>query len=89
MTWKAPSDDGGSPVTEYIVQKREALHVTWQTEDKTSETEFECKKLTEGVNYIFRIAAINKVGTGEFEELAKSVSPKSPYGKHLVDVNRI
>ncbi|KAK6109173.1 Immunoglobulin I-set domain family protein [Brugia pahangi] len=70
VEWDAPKDDGGSKIIGYVIQKKEIgrrtfHHVIQVTDDKTN-----CliEELDADTEYIFRIAAINKYGTGEFAE---------------------
>lgn len=83
LEWKPPSDDGGSPITGYIIEKREALRLTWSRADKTTDNDTTkvVKGLVEGDEFYFRVAAFNKKGTGEFLEMPHPVVIKSPYGK--------
>ncbi|XP_053391630.1 titin-like isoform X2 [Mercenaria mercenaria] len=63
--WGKPENDGGSSIIEYIVQWREANAEKW-TESTCSATECMIKSLKESTQYIFRVAAKNIIGTGEF-----------------------
>lgn len=81
LTWLAPSDNGGSDVTSYVVEKREALRMTWQPVGTTSDTTIAVPNLSEGVQYVFRVSAVNKVGTGAPEELSRAIAAKSPHCK--------
>ena len=40
-----------------------------------------CAYVQEGQAYLFRVAAENEVGVGEFVELPNAVTPKSQHGK--------
>lgn len=81
LTWLAPSDNGGSDVTSYVVEKREALRMTWQPVATTPDTTITVPNLSEGVQYVFRVSAVNKVGTGAPEELSRAIAAKSPHCK--------
>ena len=81
LTWEAPASDGGSPVTSYVIEKRDVSKSTWLsagTCDKRDLT-FTVRKLFEGTEYVFRVAAENKIGVGEFVS-TKPVTAKLPYG---------
>jgi len=73
--------DGGSPITGYVVEVREAKKKTWSKVDTTESLEFTVPKLVEGTEYVFRVAAQNAVGVGEFVELQKGVTPKGQFGE--------
>ena len=80
LTWSPPSDDGGSPVTRYHVERREANKRSWNSATTTSDLELKVTGLTEGQAYYFQIAAENEVGKGEYAETDKPITPKSQFG---------
>ena len=66
LGWKPPEDDGGSVLTEYLVERRETSKKAWQkvgTNDGKS-TNFEVPGLKKGSSYSFRITAKNEFGYG-------------------------
>ncbi len=68
VTWQAPSSNGGSEVTGYKVQWKEAAE-SWDTEADVSEatetgTTYTITDLTGGVEYAVRVIATNDVGDG-------------------------
>jgi hypothetical protein len=66
LKWAAPKDDGGAPVSHYIVEKQGPYGNTWE-EVLTTESPA-CKArvtgLQEGQTYKFRVRAVNKAGPG-------------------------
>lgn len=80
--WEEPEDDGGSPVTNYIIEKRDAKRTMWSQCEKidSSETSYTAKNLLEGNEYLFRVIAENAKGKGEPLEMEEPVQPRSPYG---------
>ena len=67
-SWQVPSSDGGSAITGYKVQWKEAAG-SWDTEADVSEetatgTTYTITGLTGGVEYAVRILATNEVGDG-------------------------
>ena len=80
MSWNEPADDGGSEVTDYIIEKREASKRSWSKVTSVEDEEICVKNLVEGTQYMFHVAAKNEVGVGEFVELGQSVTAKSPHG---------
>lgn len=80
LEWNNPKNDGGSPVTEFVVEKRDSYRRGY-TEVCTTKSKFaSIKNLTEGNEYIFRVSAKNSVGVGDGVELDEGVKPKSPHG---------
>lgn len=70
LTWTPPSDDGGAPISNYVVEYRVEGGFKWvrATEDQISRTAYTVKGLLENTIYEFRIAAENKAGQGPFSE---------------------
>jgi prepilin-type N-terminal cleavage/methylation domain-containing protein len=66
VAWSAPSDGGGSPVTDYVVQRRPAPDGAWTTVDDgvSASTETTVSGLSNGTASEFRVAAVNSVGRG-------------------------
>uniref|UniRef100_A0A3B5A6C4 Titin n=1 Tax=Stegastes partitus TaxID=144197 RepID=A0A3B5A6C4_9TELE len=63
VTWKAPTDDGGSQILGYIVERREATRNAWYTVDsRVTETQLVVKGLKEGTEYHFKVTAENSFG---------------------------
>lgn len=82
LKWQAPSTDGGSPITNYVVEKRDVRRKAWQSVDTTvKELKYTVTPLNEGSLYVFRVAAENAVGMGEFCELEDAVLAKDTFSK--------
>ena len=67
LSWKAPEDDGNTPITNYIIEGKAASEFTWSVlnrYEKCPTTHFQLKNLKEDVDYEFRVTAENKVGAG-------------------------
>ncbi|XP_074598807.1 projectin protein bent isoform X2 [Brevipalpus obovatus] len=73
LKWKVPKDDGGAPITGYIIEKKEKLG-SWEpcAEVSGSKPEGKVEGLTKGQVYQFRVRAVNKAGPGEASEPTKS-----------------
>ena len=74
-SWQAPSSNGGSDVTGYKVQWKEAAH-SWDTAADVSEatvtgTSLTITSLTGGVEYTVRVIASNAAGDGPASAEAK------------------
>eukprot|EP00064_Thunnus_orientalis_P001214 superscaffoldBa00000081_g1216 len=69
LHWNPPLNDGGAGISHYIIEKRETSRVTWTAvEPHVEAVSYKVTKLVPGKEYIFRIAAVNKFGVGEFLE---------------------
>uniref|UniRef100_A0A8C3XEU6 Titin n=1 Tax=Cyanoderma ruficeps TaxID=181631 RepID=A0A8C3XEU6_9PASS len=65
ISWRPPKDDGGSPIINYIVEKRQSKKETWGVVSSgTSHTKIKVPRLQKGCEYIFRVRAENKIGIG-------------------------
>ena len=81
ITWTAPADDGGSPVTGYVVEESiDGSAYTERDRPSATPTEVEFTGLTPGATYQYRIAAINAEGTSAFS------SPSDPLTMPTTDV---
>ena len=70
LRWSPPTYLGGCDINSYIIEKRALEGNEWWTTVNPSCARCNVKvlHLKKGVEYIFRIAAENKFGVGEFEE---------------------
>ena len=84
LKWTAPDDDGGSPITSYIVEKKEGNRKMWQHVGTVTGQEMVVTGLFEGNQYSFRVTAENTVGLSEPTELDNFVTAKSQIGKQLI-----
>jgi hypothetical protein len=82
VRWTAPSDSGGSVITDYIVQFSSDGGSSWTTfADGTSTTlQTNVTGLTNGQAYVFRVAAVSAVGTGNYSTNSASTTPVGPPG---------
>lgn len=85
ISWKAPKDDGGSMITNYIVEKREAKEgEQWHlVSSSVSGTTCRVPNLIESAGYYFRVSAQNQYGVSEPLEIPSVVIVKSPFGKSI------
>jgi hypothetical protein len=85
IRWDEPESDGGCDITGYVIEIRESSKRTWQragTVDAVDgKRQFEAVALIEGQQYVFRVAAANQCGVGEWAEMTQSVTAKSAHGK--------
>ncbi|KAM4728162.1 obscurin [Anableps anableps] len=75
LSWFTPLHDGGSPIMGYRVEMRLVDSALWLpcNSEPVCNTEFVVGNLVPGSGYRFRVAAINKAGTGEPVELPLTV----------------
>ncbi|XP_051820852.1 immunoglobulin superfamily member 22 [Antechinus flavipes] len=67
MKWKAPKDNGGRPVTQFIIERRAVGKKSWIKAGEVSGkvTNFSTNKVEEGKAYQFRIRAVNSEGVSD------------------------
>lgn len=83
LAWNAPRDDGGSPVTNYIVEMRPLDKEEWQKLSATvKQTTFKACKLVSMKEYVFRVSAENQYGIGTPIEHPPIVA-KYSFGRYL------
>ena len=83
LSWQPPSKDGGSPLTGYVVEQRDAKKTKWVkagSVDKDT-TIFVASKLLEDNEYVFRVTAVNAEGTSEPLESKDIAKPTKPICK--------
>lgn len=83
LGWIKPAYDGGSPITSYVVEKREGEEQEWTIVSSKGEvrtTEYVVSHLQPSVNYYFRVSAINCAGQGEPIEMTEPVQAKDILG---------
>ena len=74
--------DGGSPITNYIVEKKDLKSGEWKPCSKfVRGTTYEVLNLDEGHEYLFRVKAENEFGQSEPIETETSVLATHPYSK--------
>lgn len=79
LKWDKPEDDGGKPITGYVVEKLDKQTGRWVPVGRTNDTEMDVKGLQEGHEYDFRVKAVNDEGESEPLETDKSIIAKNPY----------
>lgn len=66
LQWLKPDYDGGSIISEYVVERRLVSEETWALGGTSKQCECEVKKLKEHSEMMFRVAARNEKGQGDF-----------------------
>jgi len=81
VNWKPPEDDGGSPITGYVIEKMDMTRGTWvQMHDLHGDYHKNQKiQTTKGKEYKFRVCAVNRMGKGPWLETDGTSLAKNPY----------
>uniref|UniRef100_A0A8C0QLT9 Titin n=1 Tax=Chelonoidis abingdonii TaxID=106734 RepID=A0A8C0QLT9_CHEAB len=76
LIWEPPLINGGSEITNYVIEKRDATKRAWSTvTTKCSHTTFKVTNLSEKTAFFFRVLAENEHGLGEPCETSEPVKP--------------
>jgi len=103
LSWQKPSDDGGSPLTGYIIEKKDVEKDYWSVCGKISGkmatvmklVDFDVNDLVENFCYVFRVMACNAIG--ESDPLVSYVPtvakfeldpPNQPYNINIIDYDK-
>ena len=81
LAWKPPDDDGGSPITNYIIEKMDTQRGEWSPVDTIlgTQTSYKVTKLSPQKEYNFRVRAVNNEGESPNLESEKPTLAKNPY----------
>ena len=93
IAWDAPTVDGGAPVNNYIIERREASMRAFKTvSSKCSKTSYKIDGLMEGMLYYFRVLPENIYGVGEACETPDVILvcevPLPPQKLEMIDVTK-
>ncbi|CAJ0587388.1 unnamed protein product, partial [Mesorhabditis spiculigera] len=83
VAWDPPESDGGAPVEEYIIERREKSEKDWNRvgtvphDAKEAKQTFTDERVVEGKEYYYRIKAVNKAGPGDPNDHGRSVKAKA------------
>uniref|UniRef100_A0A8C5FG90 Titin n=1 Tax=Gadus morhua TaxID=8049 RepID=A0A8C5FG90_GADMO len=97
LTWEAPSEDGGSPITGYIIEKHDKEGVRWTRCNRKMVTDLTYKitRLMERHSYEFRVLAENAIGVGEpssptvfYKALDPIFRPGPPHHPKVTDTTK-
>lgn len=86
LSWSEPADDGGTEISNYIVEKRESGSASWQVVNSSvKRTTIKVTHLTKYMEYTFRVCAENKFGVSKSTESA-AVVIEHPFSKYCSTV---
>jgi len=78
LSWTAPSDNGGTPITGYMIEKSTNNGSTWSTlvaNTGSTETTYSDKNVLPLTTYTYRVSTINDIGTGNPSNTASASTP--------------
>jgi hypothetical protein len=86
LYWTAPTNDGGTPIINYLVEFKLDTSVGWSafSHAPSTATTIVVTGLTNGSLYDFRVSAINAVGTGTSSNVFKT----TPTGISAIQYNK-
>ena len=79
LNWSAPFDNGGSPITNYIVEKREVGGTYAKVSSYVTTCYTRIRNLVVGKDYEFRIYAENQYGISDPAETDEPIKAKHPF----------
>lgn len=90
ITWRAPEDDGGSSVAGYIIERKEVGSDRWVRINKNpvTMTRYRATGLIEGLEYEYKVTAINSRGTGKPSANSKAAIAMDPIGVYQHDLEK-
>jgi|GEM_PF-2996166 len=87
LSWMAPSNDGGSQIIGYMIQRSTDSGTTWSTivsNTASNGTTYSDTSLVHSTTYSYQVSAINDIGTSPPSNIASAttfdVAPSSPTG---------
>lgn len=91
MNWNKPKDDGGLPITGYLVEKMDTATGKWVPAGfvEPTKTEHKIHGLEPNRKYHFRVKALNDEGESEPLETDAAIVAKNPYGNCFFFLSRI
>lgn len=90
IKWDVPYADGGSKVTGYWIEKKERNTILWVRENKLPclDCHYKVSNLIEGLEYQFRVYAMNIAGLSKASEASRPVVALNPVGEGNVGANK-
>jgi hypothetical protein len=82
IAWSAPASNGGSAVTDYVIQYSSDSGATWTSYSDTTSTVLGVTvfDLLSATTYLFRVAAVNAAGTGPYSSPSSAIATGSGGG---------
>lgn len=87
LNWRAPKDNGGSDISNYVVEKRQAGSSDWQrVTSSVLSTNYRVRGLEKGRDYEFRVMAENQYGISDSLQTLDAVTARNAVGKIFVPI---
>lgn len=85
LQWAPPANDGGDPVSDYVVEFATSPSGPWTTfaDGATANNSAVVTGLTNGTSYLFRVSARNDAGSGPVSSLASATPLGVPSAPNL------
>lgn len=82
LQWEPPEDDGKSPITQYVVERREKSEKDWKRlgtvpAEGDGKHQLVDDKVVEDKEYNYRVRAVNKAGAGDPCDHGKPIKAKA------------
>jgi len=81
LSWNAPSDNGGTPITGYMIERSTNNGSTWSTivsNTGSTGTTYSDKNVLPLTTYTYRVSAINNIGVGNPSNMASASTLSAP-----------
>uniref|UniRef100_H2YLF7 Uncharacterized protein n=1 Tax=Ciona savignyi TaxID=51511 RepID=H2YLF7_CIOSA len=90
LSWKRPTSDGGCAITGYIVEMKASDEDRWNVVVRDHEsTSVKVLGQTEGKEYTYRVAAVNRIGIGQRSETPDLIVAKDPLAAPSIEIPQI
>ncbi len=87
ISWESPVTDGGAPIKGYYVERKCATRwLRLNPDDPETRKFMNVKDLIQGMDYEFRVCAVNSEGEGPFSKPSDSFTAKNKYDKPDVPI---
>ena len=77
LAWGESPDDGGSPITHYLIEKMDVSRGSWIEADITTDLKITINGLINKKEYMMRVKAVNAIGESDPLPLPKSFIAKN------------